>query len=377
LSIPKEIKTPSILSKYPWLPVYLMVLVVLLVWGVISYKLTPVENQYLTLSPGESRSWMIRLTEPWRHWDTRHYLNIAENWYTPGGPELTWPPVYPILVGLLGRILGGAYLPAALLISWSSLIAACSLLIKTYQDYTDEPTAQRAVKYLLIFPTAFFLFSGYSESLFLVLLLLSWQGAKKGTWWQAGVFGLLASMTRFNGVCLLVVYAWMWLKAPRRQKVTIAGWLAPIPLTLIGWFWLTEKFYEINPSSAVLKYWHLHTSWPWVGVINGFISVFKKSFDIYLIQDIFATFIFFAAIVWAVKKGWWSEAVFMGASLTIYLTLTFEGSNILTMTARYVLVLFPGFLLLAELGKHRWFDWTWSVISFLSMLFYATFFFVG
>lgn len=377
----KEFSPQLIFKQHPWFLTFLLVLVTLLVWGVIAYDETPIQKKYSSLPPGTTPNWIDHLAEPWRHWDTRHYLNIAENWYSTGGPELTWPPVYPIFVGLLGRLLGGAYLPAALLISWISLITACSLLIKTYQDYTDEPTAQRAVKYLLIFPSAFFLFAGYTESLFLVFMLLSWQGAKKGIWSQASIFGLLASLTRFIGFALVISYGWMWLKAPLSQKTRIAAWLLPIPLARLGWYWYTERYYGINPSTAILKFWHLHNDFPWEGVINGIKFLFTSSHfsiqKLYVVEDLLATIIFIMAILWAAKKRWWPETIFMATALLRYLILVFEDTSILTMTARYVLILFPGFLLLAELGKNRWFDWLWSGISFLSMLFFATFFFVG
>lgn len=367
-------------NRTPWLSTYLLVLVSLLVWGIIAYPLTPVEDQYLTLPEGENPSLVMRLTEPWRHWDTRHYLNIAENWYNPGGPELTWPPMYSILIGLFGRLLRGNYLLAALLISWSSLIIVCILLVKTFQDYTDKPTAQRAVKYLLLFPTAFFLFAGYSETLFLLFLLLSWRGAKKEIWWQAGLFGLLASMTRLAGAYLLVAYAWMWLKATHSQKLRIAAYLIPIPLTLIGWFFFTQKYYGLNPSDAVFKFWHLHPDWPWVGIINGLkyliTNIPIKSYHFFIFQDLLATFLFLWAIFWVAKRKWWPEAIFMATTLFMSLTMVMDTGE-LSMTGRYVLVLFPGFLLLAEWGKHRWFDRLWSGFSFLWMLFMSTFFFVG
>ena len=379
LSIPKEIKTPSIFSKYPWLPVYLMVLVVLLVWGAIAFSGTPAEYQTARQNQETGVGLVAHLTEPWRHWDTPYYLMIAKNWYRPGGPELSFPPLYPVLIGILGRIIGGNYLPAALIISWVSTFAACILLVQTYRDYTDEPTTQRAVKYLLLFPTAFFLFAGYTESLFLVFSLLSWQGAKNGVWWQAGVFGLLASFTRFIGVYLLAAYAWMWLKAPRKQKGTIAAWLAPIPIALVGWFWLTQYYYEISPSTAVLNFWYLQTAWPWEGILNSIrYLVEQPDFfnQVYIYPDVLVVFLFGWAILWAAKRKWWPEAIFMGITLGSYLIKVLE-SGLLISTSRYVLVLFPGFILLAEWGKNRWFDRLWSVGSFLYMLFLATFFFVG
>jgi len=358
---------------------YLLAMIVLMGWGAIAFSGTPAEYQSSALSQANGANWILRLTEPWRHWDTPYYLKIAETWYSPRGPELSFPPVYPILIGILGRILGGAYLPAALLISWVSLITACILLVQIYRDYTDEQTTQRAVKYLLLFPTAFFLFAGYTESLFLVFLLLSWRGAKQGIWWQAGVFGLLATFTRFIGVYLLAAYAWMWLKAPSHQKVRMAAWLAPIPLALMVWFWITERLYAISPSTAVLKFWYLRTAWPWEGVINS-IKLILDSSDIfekiYIYPDLLAVFLFSWAVGWVAKKGWWPEVIFLGVSLGSFLIKVLE-SGILISTSRYVLVLFPGFLLLAEWGKNRWFDWLWSAVSFISMLLLATFFFVG
>jgi len=367
------------IRRYPWLPFYILVLLTLVIWGAIAFSGTPAEYQSSSLLQENTPNWLVRLTEPWRHWDTPYYLRIAEHWYSPGGPELSFPPVYPILVGVLGRVLGGAYLPAALLISWASLFTACILLVQTFQDYTDEPTSQRAVKYLLLFPTAFFLFAGYTESLFLVFCLLSWQGAKKGIWWQAGLFGLLATFTRFIGVYLLVSYAWIWLKAHREQKLQIAAWLAPTPLALIGWFWLTEHFYQLSPSTAVLNFWYLRTAWPWEGIINSLKLVMDRSdifHKIYIYPDLLAVFFFSGAIVWVAKKAWWPETIFMGVTLGSFLIKVLE-SGLLISTSRYVLVLFPGFLLLAEWGKNRWFDRLWSVVSFLGMLLLATFFFVG
>jgi len=379
LAIPKEKIKPSILTRYPWLKTYLLVLVAVLVWGAIAFSGTPADYQESALAQGESSGWVARLTEPWRHWDTPYYLTIAENWYSPGGPEISFPPLYPILIGLLGRLLGGAYLPAALLISWVSLIAACILMMQTFRDYSDEAAAQRAVRYVLLFPTAFFLFAGYTESLFLVFLLLSWRGAKQGTWWQAGIFGLLATMTRFIGVYLLAAYAWMWLKAPRTQKLRIAAWLAPIPLAFLGWFWLTEQLYEISPTTAVLKFWYLQTAWPWEGIFTSIQVIIQQSDffgKVYVYPDLLSVFLFGWAILWASKRGWWPEVIFMAVTLGSFLIKVLD-SGLLISTSRYVLVLFPGLLMLAEWGKNRWFDRVWSVVSFAAMLFLATFFFVG
>ena len=60
--------------------------------------------------------------------------------------------------------------------------------------------------YLTLFPSAFFLFAGYTEALFLALAIWCVVVARRGGWWQAGVLGLLASLTRQVGLLLIIPY---------------------------------------------------------------------------------------------------------------------------------------------------------------------------
>ncbi|MBN2045515.1 MAG: hypothetical protein JW757_10885 [Anaerolineales bacterium] len=363
------------LKRHPWLPLYLSLLITLIIWGAAIFNLTPDDYQQAAL---ESDTLFARLIEPWNHWDTPFYLSIAENWYSPGGAEISFPPVYAILVGALGRILGGAYLPASLLISWVSLAIACALIYDEFQAYTDAESSLRAVKYLLIFPTAFFFFAGYTESIFLVFLVLAMRGARKEIWWQAGMFGLLASMTRFIGIFVAIPFAWIWFQKPLKEKVRIAAWLSPIPIVFLGWIWLTDKLYGLNPISAGLKFWYIKTDWPWVGLFGSIKSLIEepKFFGNYQYADVLSVFLFMAAVIYAFRKKWIPEALFMGSLMVVFLIKVLE-FDLLISTSRYVLVLYPSFLLLAEWGKKKWFDVAWSILSVVYMFQLSIFFFVG
>lgn len=372
----EEIKpVPALLRRYPWLPIYLAILVTLVILGFLAFSVTPEAYQSANLA---SDSWFDKLMEPWSHWDTQYYLNIAKNWYQPQSAEISFPPVYSILVGLLGRILGGAYIPAALIVSWGSLAVACGLLYREFQGYTDQESSLRAVKYLLVFPTAFFLYAGYTESLFLVFLILSWRGARTGVWWQAGLFGLLATMTRFIGIYLAFPYAWIWFKASNREKVKFAAWLTPIPIIFFGWIWLTERLYQMTPTEAVLKYWYIKTDWPWVGLIGSIKELIRNPIFLGNFQyvDIASVFLFTVAIFWAARKKWIPEAIFMAVLMLTFLSKILVFDQLIS-TSRYVLVLFPGFVMLGEWGKNKWFNILWTVVSLLYMSYLSVFYFIG
>ncbi len=79
---------------------------------------------------------------------------------------------------------------------------------------------------LLVFPTAYFLHIGYTESLFLALAFGSlWMG-RSGRWWDAGVLGALAALTRINGLVLipaLAVEAWLQWRRDRRVRTSWLG----------------------------------------------------------------------------------------------------------------------------------------------------------
>jgi Gpi18-like mannosyltransferase len=84
----------------------------------------------------------------------------------------------------------------------------------------------KAAAFLLVFPTAYFLHIGYTESLFLALAFGSMWLARTERWWAAGVVGGLAALTRANGLILvptLAVEAWLQWRRDRRLRVP---WLA-------------------------------------------------------------------------------------------------------------------------------------------------------
>ena len=93
--------------------------------------------------------------------------------------------------------------------AWTSFALAMVALF--YLARLDLPRrhAERAVLLTAVFPFAFFFGLVYTESLFLLLTVLSFYGFRTRRWWLGGAAGALATATRVNGILLLPALAWI------------------------------------------------------------------------------------------------------------------------------------------------------------------------
>ena len=157
---------------------------------------------YLNEGPSHPLSIVMR---QFCRWDSPHYLNIAENWYVNVGEQrlfIVFFPLYPVLIRL--TTFNGRFVNlSALLISNISSIVAMVYLFKLAKLDFKEDVAKRAVIYFSLYPTAYFLCAIYTEGLFLALVTACFYYARHGRWLLSGFLGMLASLTRINGLVLL------------------------------------------------------------------------------------------------------------------------------------------------------------------------------
>ena len=143
----------------------------------------------------------------WTGTDSRHYLDIAEDWYLSEGSvdrlvQLVFLPGYPLLVRL-ARLLTGDCLTAGLLVSALCLAGAGVLFYRLLRLDLPHGTAQRALLFLCLLPGSFFYAAPMSESLFLLCSLGCLYCARRDRWLFAGLCGAWASFTRSLGLMLL------------------------------------------------------------------------------------------------------------------------------------------------------------------------------
>jgi Mannosyltransferase (PIG-V) len=288
-----------------------------------------------------------RLIDVWARWDSDWYLKIATEGYSWPSSTPAFFPLYPLLVGGLGRLLADHYLLAGVLISLSATAAAFVLLYRLALPRLGPDGARRAVLYLALFPTALFLGAVYSEALFLLLALACFALAEQRRFGPAGVAAGLALLTRPAGVALvaaLAVFAWA---APRRVDALLRAAVAPAlfllyPIAL--WLWIGRPLAFLDAQETV---WRRNLS-PY-GPLGG-------AWD--ALTDPLALELAFLAAVIALGVHAWRRfgapyGVYALVVLALPLAAPAEGRPLLSIT-RFALVAFPVVLALADLGARRW-----------------------
>ncbi|MDQ8047310.1 MAG: mannosyltransferase family protein, partial [Patulibacter sp.] len=185
----------------------------------------------------------------WNFWDSSNYLSIAAHGYQTTGEAahyIVFFPGYPYAVRFASWLLPGDMLTAAFVVSGVASVAAALLLAHLVRiDTGDDARAQRAAWFLLIFPTAYFLHIPYTEGLFLTFVLGSFVAARNERWALAGVIGLLAALTRINGVLLLPALAVeAYLQFRRTGRIARSWlWLGLVPLGLLVYLGINQHYF--------------------------------------------------------------------------------------------------------------------------------------
>jgi Gpi18-like mannosyltransferase len=310
----------------------------------------------------------------WARWDSAFYLEIANQGYalTLREPSsAAFFPLYPILINLVKTIVSNTVL-AGLIVSHLCFLAALITVHRlTELEFRDTATANRAVLYIAIFPTSLFFGAIYTESLFLLLSSLSFLFARQRLWAWAGIVGLLAASTRIVGITLLlpVLLEWWRSREPRRDWFGLI-WIAMIPFGLISQmiflerafgdpitFWTTQDTFNrigINPVNALAR--------DLAPLVNG------GPFPWNVIVDLSAFAFAVTAAIAAFKP--------LGSSYTAYtlLGVLIPLSGGTGSLARYVVVLFPVFMMLAHWSKRSSVHWAALIVFSMGLIALTTLF---
>lgn len=218
-------------------------------------------------------------------YDVDWYINIARNGYGHRVGDTGFHPLLPLLMGILGRILGGStssYLIAGMLIASISTLFLLLLFYRLLELDTSPAHAHYASFLLISSPLAWVLFVPYTESLLLVLSIAALYAARKGRWWLAGLAGACATLTKQPGAFLIAALLWeLWKQQrgmrPAQRFQALLG-IMLIPAGLLLWIVYRATLGDLpiqweNPSSviralmispSVNKEWEVAFGWPWL-----------------------------------------------------------------------------------------------------------------
>jgi hypothetical protein len=229
-------------------------------------------------------------------------------------------------------------------------------------------TARRTLVWTALFPAAFYHLAGYSESLFLLLALLTISAAEAKKWWLAGASLYLATLTRWAGIVLTVPLLWEvlssvgWTWRPFRPKQWYrrlgqlpsgALALAAGPLAVGSHLIYLSIAGVMLPLDAYPQLWHSKIALPWVSIAKAI--PFLSGADAHPTEamGLVMLALFLALTILAIgelRASWWLFAL---ASQLFFLSRV-QDLRPLEGTLRYLAVLFPIFVILALRVRNRW-----------------------
>jgi len=225
---------------------YKKIAVIFLIWILVVNLFALFAFNRFNLDNDAAYGWMsygdYSLEKSWNpvalhsRWDSLWYLDIAQNGYRFDGLErlsnVVFFPLYPLLIRSASFFTAGDLVLAGWGISSLCLFLSLVYLFKIIKKFHPEVDPFLVIFFLLIFPTAFFLNAVYTESLFLFLTVAAFYYGMEKNFMRAGIFGMLASLTRITGILLFIPLVWEFF---RSRDFKLKNCVSPkiLPLLLI------------------------------------------------------------------------------------------------------------------------------------------------
>jgi hypothetical protein len=328
----------------------------------VLYPITVVGGDHLELlTPKGSRLWPW--VGPWQRWDALWYEHIARSGYSRGDPDAAFFPLFPGTVHVVAPLVGGNPAVAALVVSSLALVAALVLLHLLVRGDLDRRTADRTVLYLALAPFAFFLLAGFTESLFLLLAAGSLLAARRGRIGAAAVVAGLAALCRSTGALLVAPLLVEVVADARRRRARDLAPLRPahaliiLPLLAIaGWdLWIRTRLGVHGGVLALQKdVWGNHAVAPWTALHDSLRTVLDGHHPEEALNLVSSL-----ALVISVPLMWGRLPASYLAYATVSILPIVCRESLVTpqeSSARYLLSVFPVFVLLALAGRRIWVD---------------------
>ena len=332
----------------------------------------------------DAQMWHVtkrKLLDVWVRWDSARYLDIARRGYCvyeDGTDNTRGFPLYPYLIAALMPFHRYQHAMAQG-ISLAAFFLLLCVLFDVAAKRHGKAVAHRAVFYMCIFPSALFFRALYAESLFTLLVLLSYRAFVNDRYARCAVYGGLAAMTRFPGIMLLpafgVTLLWEIGRGQKRFSPAMC-WIAAIAVglaavMLLQWQATGDALAFVHsPAHAEFS---RSLSWPGASIVAD-TKQMATTWDFgtgrialnLLFDDIAAVLAIALAIPLFRRYG------FLAGCLSVSLILPPLMSGQTVGMIRYILPAFYYVIFLAEVGERRfWFHTLWVYASSLLLAFYT------
>lgn len=293
--------------------------------------------------------------DPWFHWDSGWYMQIATAGYSlfqpePGQRNTFFFPLYPLAARAVGWLLGGDVALAAWLVSNLCFVAAMVVLYRFVLEKWNEDAATRTVALLACAPHALYFSAAYAESLFLLCWVAAVYAAHRRRWLWAGLFVALSGAARGVGPIILPGLGLMALEQAKWKwraldwKVLFLGTGVLGTVAYLSYLQLAFGDLWLFTGATTVQGWGAGHSLAKLGA--AFASWRGGTAPIADLSHLLG--LAFGTVVCGLgaKKLGWPLTVFTALTLLVYWSVWYSAS-------RYLVVLFPLFIALALLLEKR------------------------
>jgi Mannosyltransferase (PIG-V) len=313
----------------------------------------------------------------WYRWDAGFYATIATegyDWWNERQPsgDMAFLPLYPAAINLFMRATGCGFTPylstcatvGGVIVSNLALLLAGVLLFDVIMR--RKPTERAAsvawfaLLLLFITPNSIFLSGVYTESTFLLLVILTFWLLERQRFAFAVLCACMAALTRSVGVALvpaLLWWVWEWHRAQNSSLVTfLKDWrtyAAALPALVFGGYiifaGLTAGDLRAYFSSYEVVWARDVTQAPWDTLLRYFsgetVSWYGWSLS-WLDLAAFLGWLGLAVVVFRQSRTWGIFALFA-------VLIPFASGTLVAMP-RFGAVIFPFYIVAAMWSNTRW-----------------------
>lgn len=320
--------------------------------------------RFLPTTEGEEYTHLLdggAALDMWYRWDAGFYASIATygyDWVNERRPadDMAFLPLYPLAIHLVGGMTDTGCLLSPYLstcatiggvaVSNAALLLATLLLFDLARAHYGRKVAWGAALLLLISPISVYLSGVYTESLFLLLTLLTFWLLERDRFALAVGAAALACLTRSVGVALFVPLAWAAWNGRSVHPYRIA--LAFVPPLIFAAYILLAGVSVGDPLAYFKTYgstWGRTTGSP----IQAF-TIYFSGEPVALFGwnpawiDLILTLVYLALAAWLLIR---TESRVWGPFALVALLIPIATGSLLSMP-RFGATLFPFYILLVK-----------------------------
>lgn len=344
--------------------------------------------------------------EQWRHWDTNFYVQIATEGYT-NRQEMAFFPLYPLLIRGVMALTTSPIIAGMIISNIAELVMFVVLYRLVEEDFGKE-RAFNTVLFFSIFPSAFFFSGVYTESLFLCLSILTFYQIRHGRWLIAGVVAAFAGLTRPDGVYLAIPFCYeylsrIWQRENLSARMVLVGGQFVRLLKGIRWDVLScllflcgvalfmayghDHFQDMLAFVHAHSYWSRQTAFPgwgmlksaWAILHHGIFSFTSMRNVLDLGTDTFVLLLILLSFVgpWRLPPRLWGYSIYSLVLFIYFQLVPVVGLFPLESMPRFLLEIFPAFIMLAGLSKYRTFRMSYCMVASALLFFMLAQFLTG